>query len=167
MGFIGVYSDDALGFYGAGGAAWGIIMNTVNGNIGIGTVTPAQKLSVSGNICATGTIGACSDIRYKTNIQPLPNSLAAVMGLHPLTYKWKSEFKDMGFAAGRQLGLSAQEVETSFPEIVQTDNKGYKAIDYSRMSVVLLGAVQEQQEEIKQLQKDIQELKKLLQYKSN
>jgi hypothetical protein len=35
--FIGMASDNQVGFYGATGAAWGLSMNTTTGNVGIGT----------------------------------------------------------------------------------------------------------------------------------
>jgi hypothetical protein len=51
-GFIGVAQDKRIGFYGAG-SGWSLIMNTDNGNVGIGTFNPAYKLSVHGTIQAT------------------------------------------------------------------------------------------------------------------
>jgi Chaperone of endosialidase len=157
MGFMGVYDDNNLGFYGNGGG-WGFIMNTNSGNIGIGTTTPSQKLQVIGNICATGTITSCSDIRYKTSIVPVSNALDAVMAIHPFYYHWKKEFKDKGFSNTRQIGFSAQEVEKYFPEMVLTDKDGYKSVDYSRMAPVLLEAIKEQQKMIATLQKQMAEL---------
>ena len=55
----------------------------------------------------------------------------------------------------RQLGFIAQEVEPYFPEIVRTNDDGYKSLDYSRMSVILLQAVKEQDQIIKSQQKQI------------
>lgn len=149
--FVGVYDDNNFGFYGNTGAGWGLTMNTTSGNVGIGTVSPTQKLQVIGNICATGTIGACSDIRYKTSILPVAHALSAVLQLHPIFYHWKKELNDAGFTGARQIGFSAQEIEAFFPEMVQTDANGYKAVDYSRMTAVLVQAVKEQQAEIEKL----------------
>ena len=160
MGFLGVYDDNSLGFYGNGGAGWGFVMNTNSGNVGIGTVSPTQKLQVIGNICATGSISTCSDIRYKTAVTPVGNTLDAVMAIHPIYYHWKKEFKDKGFTDARQIGFSAQEVEQYFPEMVLTDADGYKSVDYSRMAPVLLAAIKEQQKEIIQLQKALKGIKK-------
>ena len=67
------------------------------GNVGIGTASPSQKLHVVGNICATGTISTCSDIRYKQNIFPIAQSLSSVLSLHGLYYHWKkNEFPEDG-----------------------------------------------------------------------
>lgn len=134
---------------------------TSAGDVGIGTATPSAKLHVVGNICATGTIGACSDIRYKTNLTPVTNGLSAVLALHPIYYHWKKEFSDKGFTTERQIGFSAQEIESHFPEMVQTDSRGYKAVDYSRLTAVLVEAVQEQQKQIDGLKAENEELKRL------
>lgn len=51
--FIGMQNDDHVGFFGSVGG-WGLVMNTQDGNVGIGTVTPSSKLFVNG----TGIIRA-------------------------------------------------------------------------------------------------------------
>ncbi|RYY66275.1 MAG: tail fiber domain-containing protein, partial [Chitinophagaceae bacterium] len=45
--FIGLASDNLVGFYGPGGAQWGLVMNTLNANVGIGLngTPPAKPLS--------------------------------------------------------------------------------------------------------------------------
>ena len=129
------------------------------GNIGIGTSAPTQKLQVNGNICYTGSIAACSDIRYKKNIMPLTNVLNIVLSLHGVYYKWdKEKFKDKAFTDERQIGFSAQEIEKYLPEIVQTDVAGYKAVDYSRLTPLLVEAIKEQQTQIDELKILVQKL---------
>jgi hypothetical protein len=140
------------------------------GNLGIGSTVPSQRLHVVGNICATGTIGACSDIRYKTNIASLTNALTSIMSLHGIYYNWdKEKIGRDAYTKARQIGFSAQEIEQYFPEIVQTDAKGYKAIDYSRLTPILVEAIKEQQqtivqqkEEMKQIRDEIAALKLMI-----
>lgn len=109
----------------------------------------------------------CSDIRYKKNISPLSNSLSNVLSLHGIYYVWdKEKFAGKSFNDKRQIGLSAQELEKSYPEMVHTDKDGFKTVDYSRLTPVLVEAMKEQheiishqQEQIDFLMKEVLELK--------
>jgi len=91
------------------------------------------------------------------------------MQLRGVSYNWKvSEFPEKGFNDENQLGFIAQEMEPLFPELVKTDVKGYKAVDYAKLTPVLVEAVKEQQdiintqqEEIVALQKQVDELQDL------
>ena len=47
--FVGMLDDTHVGFYGVGAGGFGLIMNTNNGNIGLGTNTPSYPLSVVGS----------------------------------------------------------------------------------------------------------------------
>jgi hypothetical protein len=47
--FVGMLDDTHVGFYGVGAGGWGLIMNTNNGNIGLGTNTPSYPLTVVGS----------------------------------------------------------------------------------------------------------------------
>ncbi|MGE3181311.1 MAG: hypothetical protein AB7N71_06755 [Phycisphaerae bacterium] len=46
--FVGMQTDDQVGFYGVDGVGWGFVMNRISGNVGIGTTAPAAKLHVNG-----------------------------------------------------------------------------------------------------------------------
>jgi len=95
-----------------------------------------------------------SDERWKKNIEPLTASLDKVMRLEGVSYDWKTdEYPEMGFTRDRQIGFIAQDVEEVFPELVQTDSNGYKAIYYGQMVAILLEAMKEQQAEISELRK--------------
>jgi hypothetical protein len=47
----------------------------------------------------------------------------------------------------------AQELEKVFPEVVTTRPDGFKAVSYSQLVAVLIGAVQEMKSEIDRLKK--------------
>jgi hypothetical protein len=51
----------------------------------------------------------------------------------------------------RNIGLIAQDVEQVFPELVFTDASGFKSVDYTKLTAVLVQAVKEQQTAIEQL----------------
>ncbi len=133
----------------------------LNGNVGIGTAAPTQKLHVAGNICYTGSIAACSDMRYKTNVTPLKDPVQKLLLLKGVNYYWKkTAFPDMNFNENKQIGFIAQEVEQLFPELVFTDINGYKSIDYSRLTPLLVETVKEQQKEISAINKRLNALER-------
>ncbi len=108
-----------------------------------------QGVRIDGNLCYTGSAGACSDVRYKRDVAPLSGSLARVMQLQGITYRWKlDEYPDHGFDNRTHLGFVAQEVEELYPEMVMTDKDGYKSVDYGRLTPALVEAIKEQQQEI-------------------
>ncbi len=125
------------------------------GDVGIGTTVPSQKLHVVGNICATGNIGTCSDIRYKKDFQKIDSALSHICALNGYFYNWNTEaFPENDFSNKRQIGVIAQEVEVLFPEMVLTDSLGYKSVDYARLTPVLIEAIKELKVEITQQEKD-------------
>jgi hypothetical protein len=132
----------------------------INGNTGV-----SGNLSVTGNITG-GTVNAAtvcstSDARYKRNVKELSGVLNRINAIRGVTYQWRTEaFPDKGFTRGRQIGIIAQEVEKSFPELIIADEKGYKNLDYMRFSAVLLEAIKEQQKQINVLKNEISDLKK-------
>jgi len=115
-----------------------------SGNVGIGTTTPSEKLHVVGNICATGTIAACSDARYKTNLREIPDALNKVKSLNGIFFNWKrDEFPAMGFKEGNQVGFVAQELKEVLPEAVSQGSDGYYSVDYGRLTPLLVEAIKE------------------------
>jgi Chaperone of endosialidase len=156
-GFVGMESDNAIGFYGTGTPnGWGVVMNIATGNVGIGISNPSQKLHVIGNILASGTITP-SDKRYKKNIHPIKNAINKIQQLNGVTYQLNNtDFPEWKFEKGNQYGLIAQEVENIFPEIVKTiDDKGYKGVDYVKLIPVLIEAIKEQQTQIDKLNQQL------------
>jgi hypothetical protein len=131
----------------------------ITGNVGIGTtLPPAYRLHVVGNVYANNFITP-SDQRWKTNIKPIQNALDNVLKMQGVTYYWKvDEYPDKHFPEGEQVGFIAQEIEKVYPQVVLTDKDGYKSVDYSKLTPVLVEAIKEQQKIIEELQKVIQQL---------
>jgi len=148
--------DDTLKIYSSRTAIMG-------GNVGIGTTTPSQRLYVDGNICATGTIGECSDARFKQNVSTLEDPIGKVSKLRGVEFNWKSdEFRSRNFSQARQVGFIAQEIKDVLPEVVSEGSDGYYSVDYGRLSAVLVEAVKAQQATIESQQKQIDDLRTLV-----
>jgi hypothetical protein len=115
-----------------------------DGNVGIGTTTPTQKLDVAG-IAHASSFPTSSDRRFKTNIEPLTNVLNGIGQIHGVSFDWNELYQSLGRSTGRrEIGVVAQEVEAVFPELVTTwGEDNYRAVDYGRLTVVLLEAVKE------------------------
>lgn len=114
-----------------------------SGRVGIGTITPTEKLHVIGNILASGTITP-SDIRIKKDIVDNSYGLKEILGLRTISYRYKDE----SLSKDKKVGFVAQEIKAAMPELVTTANDEMKTlgVNYAEMTVVLTKAVQQQQE---------------------
>ncbi len=128
--------------------------------VGIGTPAPSETLDVNGNIIATGTITP-SDERYKQNIQPFANGLFYINKLLPKTYEYKT-MAGKNFNKGMHYGLIAQDVEKVLPEIVSTNNSGFKGVNYTEIIPVLIAAIKQQQLQIDEQKAEILKIKAVL-----
>ena len=127
-------------------------------NVGIGTTTPDEKLTVNGIIKANGAI-FISDIKFKKEISTISNSLDIITELSGKTYYWKKdEYKNRDFTGEKQFGFIAQEVESVLPEIVHSNKNGEKGIDYIALIPHLVESIKEQQNQITILQNKISDL---------
>lgn len=122
---------------------------TGTGKVGIGTTTPSSSSLLDVRGLTTSTNYACSsDVRYKKDVSPYQNALQKVLGLQGVNYFWKAdEYKEQNFSKDKQIGFIAQEVEKVIPELVYTDDKGYKTMSYDRLTAVLVEAVKEMKKE--------------------
>lgn len=124
------------------------------------------KFSVkgTGDVETTGDVTAfVSDERLKTRVDTIDNAVEKVRSLNGFIYKFNDTAKDLGYdSEKRQVGLSAQEVEKVLPEVIKpapVDNK-YKTLDYAKVVPLLVEAIKEQQEQIENLQKKLEEMSK-------
>ena len=115
---------------------------TAEGNVGIGTTSPSEKLHVTGNILASGNVTAYSDERLKDNIQTLQGS--KVLEMRGVSYTKDGEASS---------GVIAQEIEKVAPELVQTakDEMGTKSVAYGNLVGYLIEAVKDLKAEIDDL----------------
>lgn len=132
-----------------------------DGNVGIGTRNPEFRLDVAGSAHAS-SFPTSSDIRLKTHIMPLGHVLEKLERIRGVSFDWNEVYQSMGRSTGhREIGVIAQEVEAVFPELVTTwGDEAYKAVDYSRMTAVLIEAVKELKAENKALKQRLEALEK-------
>jgi len=114
-----------------------------DGRTGLGTMIPAYRLDVSGDIGCVA-LHQASDERFKTNVADLTNVLDKIERIRGVSFEWNGKAECMGAKVGqRQIGVIAQDVESVFPEIVVSSTAGYKAVDYTRLTAVLVEAIKE------------------------
>jgi len=119
---------------------------------------PDPKLRLTtGGILSAGGFALLSDAAFKQHVLPLQGALDKVSQLRGVTFEWKDREP---LDAGRQheIGVIAQEVEAVFPEFVITGEDGYKAVEYGRMSAVLIEAIKELRAENETLRQRIEAL---------
>lgn len=130
-----------LGFYGGSGANLKLYYNSSSVLIG--------SLSVNGNMTATGEVTAYSDVRLKSNIQPLKYRGR----LTPKTY-----IKDNK----QSIGFIAQEVQMLYPETVlmSDDKEHYLSLNYNALTAVLAAQLNNVDDEVTLLKKRVEFLEK-------
>ena len=120
--------------------------------------TTNTGVHVSGKILTDG-INETSDVRFKTAISTIDGALGSVLKMNGVTYDWRrDEFPDKNFTDVKQYGLIAQELEKIIPELVNTDEEGWKSIEYTHLVPVLIEALKEQQQIIESQKQDINNL---------
>lgn len=140
------------------------------GNVLIGTTTDnGAKLQVNGNITASGTIysavglytpgylsarstAGSSDRALKTNIAPIKNALAYVLGTNYVSFDWK----DTG---EHSVGIIAQEeLNREWSCLVQKYGKHY-SYQYTQHTALLGSALQEEDRKVEALKVEVVTLK--------
>jgi hypothetical protein len=135
-----------------------IVLGTSNGAVGIGTA-PAYELDVAGQAHAS-SFPVSSDARLKKNVKQLTNVLEKLEQIRGVSFDWNELYESLGRSTGhREIGVIAQEVETVFPELVTTwSDEEYRAVDYSRLTAVLVEAIKELKAENEALKQRIDAL---------
>jgi hypothetical protein len=123
--------------------------------VGINDSTPSYSLDVAGTINATIDVQVSSDIRLKNELPDIVQGLEAVDKLRPIKYTLKDDEDENPKI---HLGFSAQELLDIVPEVVrQADDDGYYSVAYQKLVPVLVKAIQELTEEVRELKKKVEE----------
>jgi hypothetical protein len=116
----------------------------VRGTIGIGMSNPdisSARMSIAGDIFATGTLITLSDASVKYDIKPIENALDRVLALNGCTYNMTTT--DIGDDNRRYTGLIAQDVMSVLPEAVYATDTGKLSVAYGNLVGLLVEAVKE------------------------
>jgi hypothetical protein len=132
--------------------------------VGINKTSPTHTLDINGDLHLTGTIFgtsfSASDIRKKENIRNLESQLSNISKIQPRRFDWKKpqkhQFNDIGFIA--------QEIQEVLPEVVVEGDIGpknedkYLHVAYSKLTPVLVKAIQEHQSILDDLEQRLNDL---------
>jgi hypothetical protein len=161
------------------GGSWNYFADGVNiGEDGTPIAPPSRGLRVYGSVYLaasslptggsnavriSGTGGwvylmkQTSSLQYKDNIRNYQINLDIIQKLRPVRFQWNEKTATPGM---EDIGLVAEEVNQVFPDLVSKDESGHpESVQYEKLSVVLLSAFQQQEEQFKTQQREIEELK--------
>ena len=128
------------------------LAGNASGNVGINCLTPTYKLHVNGTFYAAG-----SSQDYKQGICNYNTDSCMFMKLKPVTYQYKDEYCHLGkeLKSGTQIGLIAEEVAESHPELAilvnEENEKVVRNVDYEKLTIILLSELQKLRQEVDQL----------------
>ncbi len=159
----------------ASGNNIGLIVNA-NGNNATAIISNGN-VNVNGNLTVSGTLSNPSDRLLKEGIAPLESTLSKLLAMNVVSYQYRQD-TGLYLPSGTHYGVIAQELEPLFPELVnqntaripniEASNAGpsvsttsidFKSVNYTEMIPVLIKAIQEQQQQIEQLSKELERLK--------
>jgi len=104
-------------------------------------------VNYDGSATLAGDLTVNSDMRLKSNIVSLGNTVSKLLLIDGKSYTMKTN------QAIEKIGLLAQEVQKAFPELVKeaADEEGTLSVNYQGMIPVLINAIKEQQQQIDEL----------------
>ena len=116
---------------------------TASLNVTGGIANFTASMVVDGALSAT-SITETSALKYKENINEITSS-DIIYNLRPVTFDWKKD-------GSHDVGLIAEEVGDHMTELVSRDKEGnVEGVKYSKLTSLLIKAVQDQQKEIDEL----------------
>ena len=134
-----------------------LVVERLNVGLSAGTNSTDGLIRAENDVIAYAT----SDKRLKENIRPIPWAVDKVKQINGVYFDWiplsKEEEKTIHGNKGQDIGVIAQEIEEILPELVTIRDNGYKAVKYDKIVALLIEAIKEQQGEIDELKRKINE----------
>ena len=171
-GYSGIYHENGGGvtssMYDASGnggeyrqasSRWYTYYNLANSCMGISAsvTSSAYSLYVSGAIYATGAITEYSDRRVKENIRTIDNALETVEKMRGVYYNRiddENKKTEIGFIA-----QEVDEVKGAKPLVTYAEDVDQYGVSYGNTTALLVEAIKELSQQVKDLQTEIKEMK--------
>ena len=134
--------------------------NTIDTSTGQLTLdSNGGQLNINDNTIITGILSVTDDItafyssdeRLKDNITPIEDPLAKVLSISGNSFDWNAKSSH----SGKDIGVIAQEIERVLPEIVTTRDNGFKAVQYEKITPLLIEAIKELSQKVDDLQQKL------------
>ncbi|MCL4384699.1 MAG: tail fiber domain-containing protein [Cyanobacteria bacterium] len=114
---------------------------------------PGPKYNCGNYTCIKGY---CSDKQLKKNITKLGSVSEKIQNIQGVYFEWNKKGKSIVQPTRiKEIGLIAQQVKNEFPELVIKRPDNYLAIDYPKLTAVLIEAIKELQEKQTKLELQI------------
>jgi hypothetical protein len=130
------------------------IIGTIDNNTSIDDTAPSELAYDTRVYFKGGSLYHSSDETLKTFTSDIDINLDNLATIKKGVFYWNSDPDK-----NSNIGVSAQTVEALYPELVSED-RGYKSVDYAKLSVIALAAIDKLNDRIKELEKEIEDLKK-------
>lgn len=113
----------------------------------------------SGDMIASGNIGAYSDPRLKDDVERIDGALGIIEQLDGVRFTWNNKTNLIGRPGERDIGVLADQVEAVLPELVslsvpddENDGERWRVVAYDKLVPVLIEAVKELAGRVKELE---------------
>ncbi len=156
----GVSYSTAIGTNAQATASNTIVLGTSAESVIVPGKLEVDILGVAGNqqLCLNNAkrLAPCSSsLRYKTDLQPFTAGLAIINRLEPISFTWKA-------GGRRDVGFGAEAVEQVEPLFITYNADGQvEGVKYDRLTVALVNAIKEQQQQLTTQQRQLAELRPL------
>ena len=121
----------------------------------LATYMDASGVFTGGRMSAAGGFFQTSDARKKDFGSNVEIDFNALKSIPKKYFEWKDNPE-----AGQQIGTSAQDLLRVYPSLVNKDKNGYYSVDYARLSIVALAAIDKLNNKIEELENKIESLER-------
>ena len=121
----------------------------------LATYMDSAGVYTSGRMNAAGGFFQTSDARKKDFGSNVEIDFNALKSIPKKYFEWKDNPE-----AGQQIGTSAQDLLRVYPSLVNKDKNGYYSVDYARLSIVALAAIDKLNNKIEELENKIESLER-------